>query len=67
MQVLGPYALNTITPSDAMKLETLDGEKMANFINGSRLKKYEEPLTEDMLQRMHQAHTRKEAQALLNQ
>lgn len=67
MRGLGPYVINTITPSGAVRLETLDGEQMANFINGSRLKKYEEPLTEDMLQRMHQARTRKEAQALLKQ
>ena len=65
MQGLGPYVLNTITPSGAVRLETLEGEQMANFINGSHLKKYEEPLTEDMLQRIHQARTRKEAQALL--
>ena len=67
MRGLGPYVLNTISPSGTMRLETLEGEQMANFINGSRLKKYEEPLTEDMLQRMHQARTRKEAQALLKQ
>ena len=32
---------------------------MANFINGSRLKKYNEPLTQ-MLDRMHSAKTRKD-------
>ena len=62
---LGPYVLNTMSPSGVVRLETLEGEQMANFINGSRLKKYEEPLTEDMLQRLHQARTWKEAQALL--
>ena len=33
---------------------------MANFINGSRLKKYNEPLTQEMLDRMHSAKTRKD-------
>lgn len=50
-----------------MHLETLAGEVMANFMNGSRLKKYNEPLTENMLCQMHEACTRKEAQALLQQ
>ena len=33
--------------------------------NGSRIKKYEEPLTEDILLRLHSARTLKEGQALL--
>ena len=35
---LGPYVINTITSGGAVRLETLDGEQMANFINGSRLR-----------------------------
>ena len=32
---------------------------------GNQLKKYEEPLTKDILQRLHSTHTLKEGQALL--
>ena len=39
--------------------ETLDGEPMANFINGSCLKRFHEPLTDEMLEKMHAAKTRK--------
>ena len=35
---------------------------MANYINGSRLRVYKEPLTLEMLSRMHAAKNRKEAQ-----
>ena len=34
-------------------LETLDGEPMGTFINGSHLKHFHETLTDDMLDRMH--------------
>lgn len=34
-------------------LATLDGEPMANWISGCRLKKYHEPLTPDLLERLH--------------
>ena len=40
---------------------------MPNFINGSRLRKYEEPLTENMLQQLHAAETYKEGQAQLKE
>ena len=53
--------INSISPSGLVRLETLDGEPMANYINGSRLRVYNEPLTFDMLNRMHAAKTRKEA------
>ena len=39
-----------------MQLETLDGEPMANYINGSRLKLYHEPLTLEMFDSMHKKH-----------
>ena len=41
-------------------METLEGEPMANFINGSCLKRFHEPLTQEMLEKMHAARTRKE-------
>ena len=57
---LGPYVINTITNGGAVRLETLDGQQMANFINGSRLRRYQEPLTEDILARLHAAKNEKE-------
>ena len=58
---LGPFVINSISPSGLARLETLDGEPMANYINGSRLHVYNEPLTLDMLNRMHAAKNKKEA------
>ena len=62
---LGPFVISELRSSGAVRLETLDGEQMPNFINGSRIKKYEEPLTEDILLRLHSARTLKEGQARL--
>ena len=61
MRRLGPYVINEITFGGAVCLETLDGEPMANFINGNCLKYFHEPLTQEMFERMHAAKTRKEA------
>ena len=49
----------TITNGGAVRLETLDGQPMANFINGSQLRKYKEPLTDEILERMHIAKNAK--------
>ena len=49
--------------SGAVKLSTLDGEIMSNWISGCRLKKYHLPLTNEMLERMHAAKNMKEAAA----
>lgn len=57
--------MNELTPSGAVKLETLEGVPMPNFINGSRLRKFEQPLTEEMLQQLHTAKTIWEGQAAL--
>ena len=62
---LGPFVVSELTSSGAVRLETLEGAQMPNFINGSRLKKYKEPLTEDMLQQLHAAKTYKEGQEQL--
>ena len=58
---LGPFVINCISPSGFVRLETLEGEPMANYINGSLLRVYNEPLTLDMLNRMHVAKNKKEA------
>ena len=60
---LGPYVINTITNGGAVRLETLDGQQMANFINGSRLRRYHEPLTAEILDRLHAAKNEKEQKA----
>ncbi|MCO5548049.1 hypothetical protein L7F22_001505 [Adiantum nelumboides] len=57
---IGPYVINTITNGGAVRLETLEGEQMANFINGSRLRRYHEPLTDEILERLHAAKNKKE-------
>ena len=67
LQGLGPFVVNDLNTSGAVRLETLDGEPMGNYINGSRLKRYKEPMTEDILVRLHAAQTQKEGQALLKQ
>lgn len=41
---LGPFVINEITNGGAVRLETLEGEPMGTFINGSQLKCFHEPL-----------------------
>ena len=36
----GPYVIDSLSPSGAIRLATLDGDLMANWISGCRLKKY---------------------------
>ena len=61
LRELGPFVINTISPSGLVRLETLDDEPMANYINGSWLRVCKEPLTLEMLSRMHAARNKKEA------
>ena len=51
----GPYVIHDISTSGAIRLATLDGEQMLNWMSGCRLKKYHETLTPDMLERIHAA------------
>ena len=60
MRGLGPFVISELSTSGAVRLETLDGELMTNYINGSHFKHYEEPLTEEMLNRLHAAKSRKQ-------
>lgn len=62
---MGPFVVSQLTSNGAVWLETLDGAKMPNFINGSRLKKYEQPLTDEMLKWLHVSKTYKEGQVQL--
>ena len=56
---MGPYLIHDLSSSGAVHLATLDGVPMANWISGCRLKKYKEPLTEDILKRLHATKERK--------
>ena len=56
---LGPYVIHSLLSSGAVKLAILDGEEMLAFINGSRLKKFYEPLTQPMLEQIHSTKTKK--------
>ena len=49
---MGPYVIHDLSTSGAVHLATLDGEPMSNWISGCRLKKYNEPLTDDILKRL---------------
>ena len=40
---VGPFVIHSISSSGAIKLATVDGEEMPNWISGSRLKKYHLP------------------------
>ncbi|MCO5596584.1 hypothetical protein L7F22_050649 [Adiantum nelumboides] len=51
----GPYVIHDISFSGAIKLATLEGEEMPNWISGCRLKKYHLPLTTKMLAKIHSA------------
>lgn len=55
---MGPFVIKDLSPSGAIKLENLDGDKMPSWISGCRVKKYHEPLTAKMLARMHAAKDR---------
>lgn len=58
---LGPFVINEIFTRGAIRLATLDGEPMQTFINGSRLKRFHQTLTDDMLERMHATQNKKMA------
>ena len=60
----GSCVISRLSSSGVVKLSTVDGKEMANWISGCRIKKYELPLTNEMLERMHEARNRKEAAAL---
>ena len=56
----GPYVIHDISTSGAVRLATLDGEQMLNWMSGCRIKKYHETLTPNMLERIHAAKQCKE-------
>ena len=56
-----PCVIEEISSRGAVKLSTIDGEIMSNWICGYCIKKYHFPLTNDMLERMHAAKNMIEA------
>ena len=66
-QGLGTYVIHSLLSNGAIKLAPLDGEEMPTLINGSRLKKLYEPLTQPMLEQIHSTKTKKEALKMLKQ
>ena len=58
-QGFGPCVKKEISSSGVVKLSTLDGESMSNWISGYHIKKYELPLTNNMLEQMHAAKNTK--------
>ena len=63
-QGFGPCVVEEISSNGAIKLSTLNGESLLNWISGCCIKKYELPLTNDMLEQMHAARNKKEAAKL---
>ncbi|MCO5610456.1 hypothetical protein L7F22_064694 [Adiantum nelumboides] len=49
----GPYRVCEITPQGTIRVETLDGNETVGFLNGSKFKRYYDPLSQEELQEMH--------------
>ena len=58
----GPYVISNLSSSRAVKLSTLEGEEMPNWISGCRIKKYHRPLTQNELNLLHQAKWKEQKQ-----
>ena len=56
----GPYVISRLSSSGAVKIATLEGEEMPNWISGCRIKKYTMPLTIEQLNQLHEAKWRTE-------
>ena len=55
----GPYVISNLSSSGAVKLSTLKGEEIPNWISGCHIKKYNKSLTQNELNLLHQAKWRK--------
>ena len=64
---MGPYAIHDISTSGALRLATLDGEKMPNWISGYQVKKYLRPLTIEILEHVHKAKRRAQTSLQMKQ
>lgn len=52
MRVLGSFVIKNLSPKSVVRQNT-SSDQMTNFINGNYLKKYKEPLIQEMLTRLH--------------
>ncbi|RYA74216.1 hypothetical protein DD594_28485, partial [Enterobacter cloacae complex sp. 4DZ1-17B1] len=50
----GPYRVCEITPQGTLRVETLDGVETIGFLNGSKFKRYYDPLSQEELRVIHQ-------------
>ena len=50
--------ISRLSSSGAVKIATLDGEEIPNWISGCRIKKYTKPLTTEHLNWLHKAKWR---------
>ena len=57
--------ISGLSSSGKVKLSTLDGEEMANWISGCQIKKYSTPLTTLELEHLHKVRWRQEKQKLV--
>ena len=57
--------ISGLSSNCAVKLSTLDGEEMDNWINGCRIKKYNTPLTIEELERLQKSRWRQEKKKLV--
>ena len=56
---MGPYIIHQLLSRGFVQLAMLDGEEMPNWISGCCIKKYEEPLITNMLERMDNKEKRR--------
>ena len=49
----GPYVIANLSSSGVVKLSTLDGEEMPNWISGCRMKLYERLVNKKQLDKIH--------------
>ena len=47
---MGPFKVCEITPQGTIRVETLDGIETVGFLNGSKFKRYYDPLTIETIQ-----------------
>ena len=65
---MGPYQICEITPQGTVRVEILDGIETVGFLNGSKFKRYYDPLTIETIQveRDKQANKEKELKRIKN-
>ena len=57
---MGPYRICKITPQGTVRVETLDGIETVGFLNGSKFKRYYDPLTIETIEMAREKQAAKE-------